>query len=539
MLVLAGVCPLRSYAETSSTLYGTLHVVNDNTTTSQLYNYTGVTGNRTTSPLSEPFPQDCTTCLPGYPTEHCDYEKGYCVKLSDGKYAIVGINGSFLYNSPQELNTPCTPLYLHRLEDESYAIICLESSFDVLRFKDDGNPELDGLSSYVGAGGILVEDVGNNRQANLYQVGLEPGGYIATREVKKDFDGWIFIPESCIADSVSFRPTFSLTGLFFLQCTTNSNDQAYFSCSVTSHNCQRLDLCANPLPSPPDSTGGDTFTTACGDTLTVYNTNDVSQYRSLSFDGSITSESTLDRNTRLIHAGNSQHLVSLDRFLKDNGSSAAVTLESTPNCSISKLIAPDVYATACQSDSFYVIRLDNVSSGQHLGSMQGLTEEPRDILFEAQEAPTSPPPEIAVTTRYTSPTPTTTSTVATDIDTTSTTTEQKLPPTNPPTTRRKTSVSTEAYAIAAVVVVIAVTVIIVVLVFIFKCRANKRSQFSTFALRCRRRYPTEEANIENSSRIIAVRNPTDPQSSLASSQSSSTSSVTTVAIPESGSQSRT
>ena len=513
-------------------------MVNDNTTTSQLYNYTRVTGNRTTSPLSEPFPQDCTTCLPGYPTEHCDYEKGYCVKLSDGKYAIVGINGSFLYNSPQQLNTPCTPLYLHRLEDESYAIICLESSFDVLRFKDDGNPELDGLLSYVGAGGILVEVVGNNRQANLYQVGLEPG-YIATREVKQDLDGWIFIPESCIADSVSFRPTFSLTGLFFLQCTTNSNDQAYFLYSVTSHNFQRLDLCANPLPSPPDSTGGDTFTTACGDILTVYNTIDVSQNRSLSFDGSIASESTLDRNTRLIHAGNSQHLVSLDMLLKDNGSSAAVTLESTPNCSISKLIAPDVYATACQSNSFYVIRLDNVSSGQHLGSMQGLTEEPRDILFEAQEAPTSPPPEIAVTTRYTSPTPTTTSTVATDIDTTSTTTEQKSSPTNPPTTRRKTSVSTEAYAIAAVVVVIAVTVIIVVLVFIFKCRANKRSQFSTFALRCRRRHPTEEANIENSSRIIAVRNPTDPQSSLASSQSSSASSVTTVAIPESGSQSRT
>ncbi|CAI8053597.1 hypothetical protein GBAR_LOCUS29308, partial [Geodia barretti] len=365
MLVLAGVCPLRSYAETSSTLYGTLHVVNDNTTTSQLYNYTGVTGNRTTSPLSEPFPQDCTTCLPGYPTEHCDYEKGYCVRLSDGKYAIVGINGSFLYNSPQQLNTPCTPLYLHRLEDESYAIICLESSFDVLRFKDDGNPELDGLSSGdVGAGGILVEVVGHNnnhRQANLYQVGLEPG-YISTREVKQGLGGFIAIPKSCIADSVSFRPTFSLTGLFFLQCTTNSNDQAYFLYLVTSHNFQRLDLCANPLPSPPDSTGGDTFTTACGDTLTVYNTNDVSQYRSLSFDGSITSESTLDRNTRLIHAGNSQHLVSLDRFLKDNGSSAAVTLESTPNCSISKLIAPDVYATACQSDSFYVIRLDNVSS---------------------------------------------------------------------------------------------------------------------------------------------------------------------------------
>jgi hypothetical protein len=525
---------------------GTIHVVNDNSTTSQLYNYTRVTGERTISPLSEPFPQDCTTCLPGYPTEHCEYEKGYCVKLSDAKYAIVGTNGSFLYNSPQQLNTPCTPLYLHRLEDESYAIICRESSFDVLRFKDDGNPGLDGLSSYVGAGGILVEVVGHNsghRQANLYHVELQPG-YVSTREVKQGLDGFIAIPESCVADSVSFRPTFSLTGLFFLQCTTNSNGQAYFSCSATSENCQRLDLCASPLPSPPGSTGGNTFTTACGHTLTVYNTNDVSQYRSLSFDGSIASESTLDRNTRLIQAGNSQHLVSLDTFLKDDGSSAVVTLENTTNYSISKLIAPDVYAMACQSDSFYCIRLVNISSGQHLGPILGLTEEPRDILFESQEAPTTPshdPPEIAVTTRYTSeppsPTPTINSTVATDIATTSTTAGPNLPPTNPPTSRRKISLLAEAIIIATVVGGIIVIILVTILVIIFKCRASKRSQFSTFALRCARKYSTEEAGREQSNRSIRVCGPTNPNSSLASSQSSSTSSVTTVAIQVAGSQS--
>ena len=507
----------------------------ESNTTSQPYHNTGVTGERSSSPLDEPFPGNCTTCLPGYPTEYCDYKEKYCVKLSDS-YSIVGTDGSFLYNTPHRLNTPCTPLYLQMLEDESYAIVCHESSYDILRFKSDGSAELDGPLSYIEMGGILVEHVSssnNHHQANLYQVGLQDG-YIATRDVKQGLDGFIATPDSCETEPLVFRPTFSRAGLLFLQCTaSNSNNQAYFLCSVTSENCQMLDLCASPLPSPPGSTGSNTFTTTCGDTLTVYNTNNVSEYRSVSFDSTIASDFPLDGNTRLIKTGSSQYVVSVDTFLSGTGWSGIVTLKDTGSCSdVSKLIPPGIYAAACKNDSLYDIRLVNITSGQSLGPMQGLTEEPRDIFFEAQEPPTPVPssssPETTRTHPYTSEPPSPRpSTVSYDIPTSSIIGVQNIPPTNPPTSDKTRSVSARtAWIIAAVVVAVVFLLIVTLVVFIFRYRTWSR--FSACALRCRKKYPTEEQNVEHSNRSITVCYPSDPTSSLASSSSS----VTTVAIPE-------
>ena len=466
-------------------------MVGDDAIVSQAYHFTNATGEPTTFPLPDGYPlQNCTTCDTGMPTDYCDNEDERCFRISDTGISIVaGTNGSLLYSSPYSLGSGCTPRYLHQLDKDKYGIICHESSYRLFYIEEDGGgPVLSELSHAVGSGGILVQ---TTRDFETYTIHVEiKSGYILTHEIESSTNG--FFPEDgyegCAPHSLSLQPTFA-SGLFFLHCTTDAGER-HFLCR---QRCTEVDICSNPLPSPPSTTGGrNTFVAVCGDTLTVYDTNDVTQNYSASFGCNISSHSYLDKDTLLIETESEQHFVTVDTFFNSHGSAGVTTLENTDVCSLHKLLTPDIYATVCRNGLLYSVRIFATASGQELGPIQNLEHQPWDVYFEKQEppvpsptpTPTPPSPETTDTTNYhTTDAPSPHETLTPNSTTTAPPkTTSSVTPTNSTNSANPVTIPVSvkvALAIAAVVVAIVVLVLVSLLVLLFRCRSRRKEKFPT------------------------------------------------------------
>lgn len=487
---------------------GVVNVIYRDSASSQPYRFNGVAGEPTTTSLPEGFPQNCTTCESGLPTEYCDHKKQLCVKLTGRNVSILSTNVSLRDGSPYPLDgTTCTPRYLHQENKMTYAIVCEQSFYQHFHLREDGSPELGGISQRSGVGGILVQGLSSSsNHPELYHVEIQENpsyAYIITYEVYRHHEGQIF-PEygfiACSPDSLTLHPAFSLTGRFFLYC-LKYNNQAYFWCSVYTTECIELELCSDPLPSPPGHAGIGTFYTVCGNTITIHNTNNVAEKRSLSFNSSISSHTYLDRNTLVVSTENQQHILTVNKFLKSNSSGDVLTLENTTYCSLQKLISPDVYATACQNDSSYNIRLVSVKSRQSLGTIEGLPEEPRGIYFNAQE----PPPPSSPTSLHTPEStengqhaterqlPVTTFTLTTTTDATANPTT-----TTPPTPTAATGPKNELIVILTIVSCV-VFVVVAIGLFIFICNVKKKQYCNALCRKERRpEQVCEEGNSKDS-----------------------------------------
>ena len=368
--------------------------MNEDSITLQPYNSTSVAGDRIhVPPVDTVFPGTCTTCDFGTPSEYCEYENQYCIKLSDTSVSIVAVNGSLLYGSPYMLDGACTPRYLHRLGrmtyGMTYGIICRESSYHRFSFGEDGNPVLHGIENgEPGArSGILVR----SSSGNLYHVELIES-IISIHDIGQSTSVYHEIHSNCIRGSFALHPAFISNGQFHLSCKSENGDPVNRLYSVKNEDYEPLELCANPLFSPPtSSTGIDTFAVNCSKTLMIYQTNNAAQTYSTSFNSSIASLLYLDKNTLLVDTRSEQHIVVIDRFMNGNGSDGIATLEDTFNCSLLyKLITPNIYATVCRTGLHYEVRLLDKTRRQELSPITDLTTPPRNIFFDAQ-ATSSPP----------------------------------------------------------------------------------------------------------------------------------------------------
>ena len=362
---------------------GAVALVNEDSITLQHYNSTRETGERIDTSLSEVFPGTCTVCDSRFPTEYCEYEDGYCVKLSNTSVSVVALNSSLLYSSPFMLDPACTPRYLHRLDRITYGIICRESSYHILRFGENDGPVLEGIvDEATGAsGGILV----CSPSGEVYHVELLES-FLSIYGTKWGSPQYRFVTE-CVG-TLKFGPTFASNGMFHLSCVTDSGSEVDQLYSAVNEEHELLDLCADPLFSPPASSAGiSTFAVACAETITVYETNNVAERYSVSFGSSIASHFYLNHNMLLVDTGTEQHILAIDAFISSNGSDDGIaTLEDTRNCLLlNKTLTPDIFATVCRNGLAYDVRLLDTTRGQELSPITNLTKRPKDIYFDEQE----------------------------------------------------------------------------------------------------------------------------------------------------------
>jgi hypothetical protein len=361
---------------------GAVALVNEDSITLQRYNSTHETGERIETSLAEVFPGTCTVCDSRFPTEYCEYEDSYCVKLSNTSVSVVALNSSLLYSSPYMLDTACTPRYLHRLDRKTYGIICRASSYHILRFGENDGPVLEGIvDGTTGAsGGILV----CSPSGEVYHVELIESVFTiyGTKGLSLEYR---FVTE-CVG-SFDFRPTFASNGMFHLSCVTGSGSQVNQLYSAINEDHEMLYLCEDPLFSPPASSAGiNTFAVACAETITVYETNNVDERYSMSFGTSIASHFYLNHKMLLVDTGTEQHILAVDTFIGSNGSDGIATLEDTRNCLLlNKTLTPDIFATVCRNGLLYDVRLLDTTRGQELSPITNLTKRPKDIYFDEQE----------------------------------------------------------------------------------------------------------------------------------------------------------
>ena len=465
--------------EQAIVLAGAVTLVNEDSVTLQLYNSTTESGGPIDTPLADVFPGMCTVCDPLYLTEFCEYEDGYCVKLSDDSVSIIAMNGSLLYSSPYMLDSECTPWYPHRLDQMTYGIVCRESSYHILRFGEDG-PVLERNMQGSGSGGILVP----SPSGELYHVELKDS-ILVVYGTKSSHPQYRFINSSCVS-SLKIRPTFTSSGLFHLSCATNSGSQVHLLYSANNGDYEhQLALCGDPLFSPPTSSPGiDTFAVACGKTITVYETNNVAESYSMSFNSTILAHSYLDKGMLLVDTGTKQHVVAVDTFVNSSGSDGIATLENTLNCSLlKKALTPDIFSTVCNNGLYYSVRLFDINRRPELSPIANLTKQPKDIYFEEQvlEVPL-PPSSDHPTAVPSTPNNSLIQTPLVHTLGTKTTNSAVSTPTNSPTPTHSLAVR---YIISACAVILAIAVfpLAAFLLFLWRWRHGRKARSCDFSSR--------------------------------------------------------
>lgn len=381
-----------SVATGGSDFYGAVNVVGAQSITSQPYPDPKATGQRTTTQLSDHFPTTCTTCDRGAMTEHCNYEDGFCVKLSDTSISLISVNGSLLHGSPFRLDRSCTPRYLQKLKQGDFAVICWESSYHIFKCRSDldCDPQLQEISP-GGSGardGILVQSSSHFNHHGFHHVEIV-GNDIESHDVSSGGGYDLLFPDAECIETLSLYPTFSSHETFFLSCLTATKKRTYFLHSIRPGSDPiRIDLCSDPLSSP----NGGSFAVVCNGSLAVFN--NAEHYCSENFGSSITFHNYLNPATLVVilDTGN-QYIVDVDIFMDSGGLDGIITLHNTSTCSsVHKLLTHDVYATVCRKTTFYDVQLFNVTNGRALKPVSNLTEAPLDIYFDFSQPSTSQPP---------------------------------------------------------------------------------------------------------------------------------------------------
>ena len=442
---------------------GAVNVVDNETLTSQPYPQTN--GERTTTAIAANFPTPCTVCDSGAPTENCNYEEGVCTKLSNEDITYITTNGSVLYG-PFSLSSDCTPRYLQTFSSTKFAVVCQESSYLLFDFASSPIP-LD--EPIIGEGGILVQF--NNNDEDFYHIEIVGGYVFSLHNPRYSTPAMVYHP-GCVQGSLLLHPLFSLSGFFILSCILDNKERAYFMYHVVNHDTPiSLDLCGDPLSS---LNHGDTFAVTCDDTVTVYMTENVSNYRSFTFETNITFRSYLDSTTLLLVTGNKHHLLEVDTFMSSSGLDGIHTADAI-NCTFPlKLIAPDLYAMTCNNGTEYGIHLIALTNGEVLAPVENLTAKPLDVYFHFDVL--SPSPSSAISqeaTSFPTVTPSRTITTAT-VESMNTTVpvEEPTPTVNmvdagPPETSKHTIITA-----ATVVAFVIAFVVIAVAIYIYRRRSH-------------------------------------------------------------------